>query len=380
MRKVLFILQSLTTGGVASVIMNYYRNVQGIHADFVVLQSYGIVPENISREISQRGGEIYYVTPFTKNMIKYYCEVSDIIAKGEYEVVHDNNKYFGFLSLISAKKYKVPIRISHVHNDIAKREQSLLKRIYITIFAKATIRYANKLCACSREAGESMFGQREYEIIYTAIDIERYSYDESKRQQLRYDLGIDDRFVLLMVARQDPLKRFDFAFEVYENLFKLKEKTVFVLVGLVKEELGDRDKKVYDRLEESVRETIHFCGIRQDVHQLINVADAFILTSEHEGFGIVIIEALANGLNCFVSDALPAGVAVSESVHFLPTLREPDLWAEVIAENSKNENRHLGKDAISGSVYNIKNVVLQIKNMYCMNDDKLISAGEKEND
>jgi hypothetical protein len=51
----------------------------------------------------------------------------------------------------------------------------------------------------------------------------------------------------------------------------------------------------------------------------------------------------------------------------LPTLKQPDLWAEMINKCKQNTNRYLGEDIVDKSVYNINNVVSKLMDIYCIN-------------
>lgn len=355
MKKVLFVLQGLGNGGVASVVLNYYRSMQDqIKADFVVMVPPNRTPDSLKDELEVKGCNIYHITSFTKNMLRCYSELKEIISKGNYDIVHDNDKYFAFLSLMSARKYKVPIRICHVHNTVAKNEKSLIHRMFITVASKLSVSASNCLMACSEEAGRSMFGSREFHVLNNAIDVDRYQFDASLRERLRSDFGFNHRRVLMMVARRDELKRFDHAFAVFGELFRMNPDYVFAVVGFQKEECLARDRAALSALPKEAQENVMFLGKRIDANALLNMADAFLLTSEHEGFGIAIIEAQANGLPCFISTGVPQAVKVTDLVHFLPCLGAPSEWVNCIQNESQTKERGAYAQEIRNSQFDIQ--------------------------
>ena len=46
---------------------------------------------------------------------------------------------------------------------------------------------------------------------------------------------------------------------------------------------------------------VHFLGRRNDVHELIKMADIYVQSSHWEGFGIAVVEAMAGGLPVIAS-------------------------------------------------------------------------------
>ena len=59
--------------------------------------------------------------------------------------------------------------------------------------------------------------------------------------------------------------------------------------------------------------------------------DIFLLPSKHEGLGIVLIEAQANGLPCYTSkDVVPLEAKVTELLHYISLEETPSKWAEQI--------------------------------------------------
>ncbi len=69
-------------------------------------------------------------------------------------------------------------------------------------------------------------------------------------------------------------------------------------------------KKQTERLGLTVR--VHFLGERTDVPELLRTADALVLPSRREGFGMVIVEARASGLPVVLSD-FPASTELIEN-------------------------------------------------------------------
>lgn len=120
-----------------------------------------------------------------------------------------------------------------------------------------------------------------------------------------------------------------------------------------------QDKARLDELAKSLKisSSIEWCGFKNDVWSNIKVADALILSSNYEGFPMVLLESLTHGL-VIVSSNCPTGPNdiiqqgkngylyepgnISELVYFLGNVRQCQYWG-----NQTNVIR-------SGSNYNPK--------------------------
>lgn len=363
-KRILYVLQGIGMGGVSSVILNYYRMLKDdIEADFVVIVPFQHIPDEIRNELAQNGCRIFHVTPFVKNMFKYQSEVAEIIKEGKYDIVHDNNKYFAFLSLRSAKKIGIPIRICHVHNTVVAKEKGFLHEIFIKLTSALSIRYSTELLACSDEAGKSMFGKNSFRVLNNAIEVKQFRFSDEKRKKWREELHIEKAFAIIMVARKEVLKRYDFAFRVFHEINQKRSDSVFLVVGMDEKECTGRDREAYDKLSSEEKDRVKLMGRRLDANELLSAADAFILTSEHEGFGISIVEAQASGLPCFVSESIPHSTDCTGLVKYMPTVKEAGLWADEICK-ADVQNRDLYAEIVDNGSYSIKHNLSELKRVY----------------
>lgn len=79
----------------------------------------------------------------------------------------------------------------------------------------------------------------------------------------------------------------------------MQRKDIYYLlcgVGVEQQHLEEMSEKL------GVRDQIHFLGYRSDVSKLYQAADVFALPSFREGLSRSLMEAMASGLPCIVSD------------------------------------------------------------------------------
>lgn len=73
----------------------------------------------------------------------------------------------------------------------------------------------------------------------------------------------------------------------------------YILCGV-----GDNHKALQDHADKvGLHDNVHFLGYRNDVKELYEMSDCFVMPSFRDGLSISIMEAMASGLPCVVSDS-----------------------------------------------------------------------------
>ncbi|HIX84288.1 MAG TPA: glycosyltransferase family 1 protein, partial [Candidatus Megamonas gallistercoris] len=96
--RVLQIIGIVCGGGVESVIMNYYHNIDKtkVQFDFIID---GYEKSLLDDEILSLGGKIYKVEPYNKNIFKYIYQIYRIVKDNNYKIVHSNMNTLAVFSL-----------------------------------------------------------------------------------------------------------------------------------------------------------------------------------------------------------------------------------------------------------------------------------------
>ena len=122
----------------------------------------------------------------------------------------------------------------HTHTTDTKAEGSrtILKRV-LRPFAKM---FANKYWACSKLAAEWMYGKQAVDagkvtIINNAIDLDKFSFNQEKRDKLRDELGLEGKFVVGHVGRFMKQKNHDFLIDIFAEVAKKNKGAVLMLIG-----------------------------------------------------------------------------------------------------------------------------------------------------
>ena len=95
-------------------------------------------------------------------------------------------------------------------------------------------------------------------------------------------------------------------------------------------------KKVNDlRLDKVVK----FLGQREDVNELYQAMDVFVLPSLYEGLGMVLIEAQCSGLPCICSTEVPKVAKVTKNLTFVSLNESVEKWACLIKKLTTSQRK-----------------------------------------
>ena len=114
---------------------------------------------------------------------------------------------------------------------------------------------------------------------------------------------------------------------------------------------------------------VFFLGTRDDVPNILNQLDAFIYSSNHDTFGIAVIEAMAMGLPVFVNDWEVMKEITDKGKHatLFKTRNEHDLFNKFLQflQNEEAFIQKAKKDAAwARQKYDISRYLIELKNIY----------------
>lgn len=359
---VLHVLGGVGLGGAESRIMDLYRrmNRDEIQFDFLVhseamnrcissamnrfTRETERKPEFYDEEIEAMGGHIYVLPKFkVYNYFFYRRAVRKFFAKHkEFRVVQGHMTSTAGIYLPIAKKAGVPITVAHARNaGVVKGPKGAATRF----FRRELVEKADFCFACSVLAGQDVFGRNavsegRVKIIYNAIDVRRFTYDEKEREAARKQLGISQELVLGHVGRFEYQKNHPYLLEVFAAVCREREDAVLLLLGEGKDRpaMEERCKQM------GIADRVRFMGNRKDTERYYQAMDIFLLPSFFEGLPGVLMEAQAAGLKCFVSDTVTREAKATDLVTYLSIEKPAESWAKEILERADYERRDTAQE------------------------------------
>ncbi len=325
MNRILVYGMTSNPGGIESFVMNQYSLLDKSRAifDFVV-----DFPEMCyEKYVREEGSEVYFISPKGKKLFSHWLALFRLLTSHpEYKKI-----YFNILDAGAVFTMLIPWLLGreiivHSHNgSTQKKKLHKLCKPFLKIFAK-------KCLACSKAAAQYMFDTTEIDVIPNAIDCEKYRFNEKVRADKRTELGLDENtLALCFVGRLSYQKNVHFLISVFEEVSKKDKNAVLLIAGD-----GEEKEKMLETAKAlGIEEKIRFLGKRNDVNEILQAADAYIMTSHFEGLSVVAVEAQAAGLPCVFSDGMSEETKINSNVIFVPLKESAEHWADKVLRQAK---------------------------------------------
>lgn len=363
--RVLQVGMTRNLGGIETYLIEQFRHLDKskIDYDFVnITGEYSICYED---EILASGSKIFKVVSRHKNPLLHYWQWFNILLqnKGVYDVIVLNTNSLEYVfPLVLGKIFGIPVRVIHSHNSGFENKQGLARRLLVGMNKKLLAWSANLRFACSQFAGQWMFKDNPYHVIYNAIDIHKYDADPIVREETRNALGLRTELTLLHVGRFSYQKNHSFLLDIFKEVHRIQPDSVLLLVGDTTEEsefLTEVKRKIKAYGLENV---VRLLGRRDDVNKIMQAADVLVMPSFFEGLTVVGIEAQASDLPLLLSDTVTKELGLLPSTQFISLEAGPTAWAKAIV-NSKQHNRQSRYEELKAAGYDIGNETERVEKL-----------------
>ena len=228
--RILHVVPNMQSGGLETLIMNIYRNIDRTKIQFDFLVHYE-KEKFYDSEIISLGGKIYRSTlRDDNNIFKYKKFLNHFFnTHKEYQIVHCHMSSIVSTIFPIARKHGVKHLIAHSHNS---QTEPTLKGKIKKFLIRNVAKYSTCNFACSNLAGKFLFKNKDYEIIENAIDIEKFKFSINTRHKIRHELNIDDDcFVIGNIGRLNIQKNQMFLIDVFEEYLKLNANSKLLIIG-----------------------------------------------------------------------------------------------------------------------------------------------------
>lgn len=370
MINVLQIGMTENIGGMETYLIEYYRNLDRTKIRYSFVNITAERKMVFAEEIKHNGDSIYNVISRHRNPLKHYWQWMKLLVKHgkEYDALVLNACSLNYVfPLVAAKLFGIKKRIIHSHNS-GDEVRMTFKRKLLVSFNKVLLRWAaTDYWACSKLAGEWMFCDKlDFKVIHNAVNVTKFKFNPDIRRRLRNELKLSDKFVVGNIGRFSFQKNHEFLIDIFKEVKEVCDNSVLLLIGDSDFDLACKDNVMRKIQEFSLEEDVFFLGMRNDINDLIQTMDCFVLPSRFEGLPVVGIEAQTAGLGCVVSDAVSTELKLTNLVTFVPLANSAKDWAEAILQ-FKGAKRQDISQLIKASGYDIREESIKIIDNFAEN-------------
>jgi glycosyltransferase involved in cell wall biosynthesis len=331
------------------MLMNYFRHIDRdrIMFDFLTHRPW---KADYDDEIEELGGKVYHAPRlYPQNYPAYFRYMRRFFNDHpEYRIVHSHIDAMSYLPLTAAKHADIPVRIAHSHNTSIDPD---LKYLLKTYYRHRLPSVATDYLACGTEAGEFLFGDRPFTVIPNAIDTSLFVFNQETREKVRAQLQLDNRFVIGSVGRLTYQKNLGFLLDVFQKLVELSPDSLLLVIGGGEEEEALKKQAA----GYGITDKVLFLGIRNDVNQLYQAMDVFVMPSRYEGLPVVGVEAQCSGLPCVFSANITRELKMSERAIFLDIDCTAEEWARfILGLKGQTDSRAIPHNCLEMDIERVK--------------------------
>lgn len=268
-------------------------------------------PGPLTEEAEKYGIECIYIKKLQReinlsNDIMALINLFRVFKRYKFDIVHTHSSKPGVLGRIAAKLASVKFILHTVHGFSFPTAKNKVEYYLFWILEKIGA-ICGDLTLCLHEEDAKIAARKlwisthKIKIIANGVDLNKFiKFSDDKRISIRDQLinvGKDD-VVIGMIGRLWPQKNPLFLVKVFSRLVKENNSLKLCIVGD-----GELKKEIECFIkQEGIESNVSLMGWRNDVNEMLNLFDVFVLPSLWEGMPLAILEAKSASLPCVVSN------------------------------------------------------------------------------
>lgn len=297
--KVAYLLGSLSRGGTETLLLDVFRNASAAEFPFIGVHRRG---GPLLNDFAATSPDFYCCAPRPFRWLAYLCKLRHLLLSQQVTIVHAQQSIDALYASLATLGTSIKVVQTFHGFDY---ESSFFERLIIRL----SICLSDDVCFVSNYQREyylrrySVLRTEKAHVIYNGVDFSKLDSKESPNPTLPTKIDSTSRRVKLAMVGNFVRGRAQNS--LLQFLLGLHQAAVpfdFYFVG----KRNDAEPWRYDECvrfcEQHQLDEVHFLGSRSDVPQILHQLDAFVYATDHDTFGIAVVEAMAAGVPVFVND------------------------------------------------------------------------------
>ena len=295
-----------------------------------------------------------------KDIRRAYNQTLQLMDERKYDLIHCHSPIGGVICRIAnknSKNYDNSRMIYTAHGFHFFKGNNPIKNVIFRNIEKYAAKYTDVLITINHEdyyAAKAFTLKKGGRVEYVpgiGIDVKVIQSVKGDKGKLCRELHLlEDSILLISVGELSDRKNQK---QIIQSMVNLSENYHYIICGKGSK-LSELIKMASDL---QVSDRVHFLGFRTDVIQLVKSCDIFVFPSLQEGLPVALMEALACGIPCVVSEIRGNHDLITPECGIL--VSRNDKWSESIAE--VNEKEWTNKDMTE---YDSRNINKKMKSIY----------------
>lgn len=344
--KVLSYIDSLNRGGAETLIMDIAKNITKEDFEYIIVSGKG---GDLEEEIRNSNAKYIRLNRRKPVDIKLIKQLREIIRTEEIDIIHSHNDVSSFYGYISSRGLNIK-RINSIHGNLNGKYD---KTIY-----RYLIKKSDCIITVSKSFSDYLSERNKINkalVLYNGIDEKKFIKQNSHKVLINLNIS-DKDFVVGMVGNFSNGKDYWTFCQAIPIVLEKKNKIKFIMVGDITGPNNKNYIKCYKFCQDNhLSENVYFLGKRNDIPEILNFLNIFVLSSNTDTFGIAVIEAMFSKVPCLLSD-IPSLKEISENGRYAKLFIKGDYndLASLILKclENPNEMKSLAESAYHKAVKN----------------------------
>ena len=287
--KVLQIIPNFGYGGAERLAVNLMRYLDKKKYEVRAISLFGPLNTELEYMLKNDNIPVYFLEKKKGFDPRMFFRIDRIIKSYRPHIIH-THRYVLKYALPSLLFFKSFATVHTVHNVAEKEVDIVGKLVHKVAFSFGVIPVS--ISKIVSESLTSVYGVKNIKLILNGIPVDYYQKCNIKKEEWREKEGFKkEDFLFVNIARLVPQKNQLLIIEAFSKGPAKYHNSHLIIVGDgYNREMLKKIVKMH-----SLENKVHFLGIRDDIPDILNASDVFVLSSDWEGNPLSIMEAMAAG-------------------------------------------------------------------------------------